>query len=252
MSSLVLGSFVFAGLSASAMLAMRVRMSLPAHHLSSATQDTMKLAMGLVATMTALVLGLLVSSTKATYDTEKVEITQMAAKIIYLDRVLGSYGPESAEARATLRQGAESAIKRIWPEGESQQASLASFSANSSEALRDAIQKLAPQTDTQRAAKGQAVAVAADLGQMSWLLFEQLDSSISVTMLVVVVCWLAILFFSFGLFAPANGTALGSLLVAAISVSGAIFLIMELDQPFQGFIQISSKPMYTALAHLGR
>jgi hypothetical protein len=249
MNSVATGLVVFASLYASVMLAMRLRMGLPAHHLNADSNETMKLSMGLVATMTALVLGLLVSTTKGTYDTEKIEITQVAAKIIYLDRVLASYGPESSEARAALRQGCENAIKRLWPEGRSQQAAPAT---SSSEVLRDSIQNLSPQNDGQQAAKGEAVRVAAEIGQMSWLLFEQLESSISMTMLVIVVCWLAVLFFSFGLFAPSNGTARGSLLVAALSVSAAIFLIMELDQPFHGFIQISSQPMQSALAHLGK
>jgi hypothetical protein len=94
--------------------------------------------------------------------------------------------------------------------------------------------------------------IAVDLGQMRWLMFEQSGSSISAPLLAVVVCWLAILFFSFGLFAPPNGTARVALLVAALSVSSAIFLILELDQPFEGLIHISSKPMQTALDHLGK
>jgi len=83
-------------------------------------------------------------------------------------------------------------------------------------------------------------------------MFEESGRSVSVALLTVVVCWLSILFFSFGLFAPANTTALSSLLVAALSVSGAIFLILELDQPFSGLIQISQHPIEMALSRLGR
>ena len=71
-------------------------------------------------------------------------------------------------------------------------------------------------------------------------------------MLVVVVCWLAVIFFSYGLFAPANATVVAMLLFAALSVSDAIFLILELDTPYGGLIQISSKPIDTALEHLGK
>ena len=112
------------------------------------------------------------------------------------------------------------------------------------------LQNLAPQTDAQRSLKAQAVALAADLGQMRWLLFEQAGSSISTPLLVIVVFWLAILFFSFGLFGPTNTTAVGALVVAALLVSGAIFLVLELDQPFNGLIRISSQPMVSALSQL--
>ena len=93
---------------------------------------------------------------------------------------------------------------------------------------------------------------AVELGEMRWLLYEQSGRSISTTLLVVLVCWLAILFISFGLFAPANGTAIAALLVSALSASGALFLILELDQPFHGIIRISSEPVQIALAHLGK
>ena len=251
MNSNTVSLLVFASVFGSTVAAMWLRKAIPSHHLSDATKDTVKVAMGLVATMAALVLGLLVASTKGTYDTEKNEVIQIAAKITYLDRVLAGYGPETAGPREMLRHALEGAIKRLWPDEKSQPAQT-DFSSQPGEALRDSIQKLSPQNDAQRAAKDEAAHLAADLGQMRWLLFEQLETSISLPMLLVVVCWLAILFFSFGLFCPGNATAIGALLVAALSVSGAIFLILELDHPFDGFIQISSGPMRTALSHLGR
>ena len=241
---------VFASLFASAILAMRLRMLLPDPHLNTDTKDTVKLTMGLVATMTALVLGLLVASTKQAYDTEKSEVTQMAAKIIYLDHVLADYGPETAETRKMLRVTVEKAIALMWPDEKSSDARPAP-SASWNESLPGSIHKLSPQNDLQRAAQSQAVALANELRQMRWLLFEQSETSISMPMLVVVICWLGILFFSFGLFAPANGTAIGALMVAPVSVAGAIFLILELDHPFDGLIDISSQPMRNSLAHLG-
>lgn len=242
---------VFGSLFASALLAIRLRVLLPEPHLGGDTKDTVKLTMGLVATMTALVLGLLVASTKGAYDTEKSEVTQMAAKIIYLDRVLVRYGPETAATRDLLRQTVGMVIKNLWSTGTSVSAQP-EIPAKAGEVLRESIQKLEPQNDAQRLAKSEAMQVGAELGQLRWLLFEQLESSISTPMLLVVVCWLAILFFSFGLFAPANATAIGALVVAALSVSGAIFLILELDHPFNGWIQISSGPMRSALAHLNQ
>jgi hypothetical protein len=224
---------------------------LPENHLSSETKDAVKFGMGLVATMAALVLGLLVASTKGAYDTQKNEVAQMAAKIVFLDRVLANYGSESAESRDLLRRSVGSAIDHMWPDKKSSQAAQLDPSVSSGEAFFNSIQKLSPQNDVQRSLKSQAAQIATDLGQMRWLLFEQTETSISVTMLIVLISWLAIIFMSAGLFAPPNATVIIALMLAALSVSGAIFLILELDMPFDGVIQISQKPMYNALIHLG-
>ena len=232
-------------------LATRLRAAMPEHHLSADTKDTVKLAMGLVATMTALVLGLLVASAKGNYDTEKSSVTAMSAKFVVLDRILAHYGPETKPSRDLLHQSVEKLIARLWPDQKSVPSQL-DPTHSSGEALYDAMQSLSPRDDSQRLLKAQALGVAVDLGQMRWLMFEQSGSSISGPLLTVVVCWLAILFFSFGLFAPPNGTARIALLVAALTVSSAIFLILELDQPFDGLIHISSKSMQTALDHLGK
>ena len=249
MTSTTIGLCVFACVFGAAASAMLVRNSLPKHHLNADTKDLVKLAMGLVATMAALVLGLLVASAKGTHDAQRSTVVQIAGKAAFLDRVLTLYGPGAAEARVLLRRALEEAITHIWPGNKSQEAQLAPNTA-SGEALYEAILKLAPQNDVQRSLKSQALAITSDLGQMRWLLFEQAGAVIATPLLVMVAFWLAILFFSFGLFGPANTTAIGALLVAALSVSGAIFLILELDQPFGGLIQISSQPMRNALSHL--
>ena len=207
--------------------------------------------MGLVGTMAALILGLLVAAAKSAYDTEKNEVTQMAAKLVFLDRVLANYGPESAETRVVLRRMVEDSLSRMWPDERSHNAQLDPIGSGGEE-VQKAIQKLAPRNDVQGSLKSQAVGVVSDLGQMRWLLFEQSGSSISMPLLIVVISWLAIIFFSWGLFAPSNSIAIAALLLAAVSVSGAIFLILELDQPFDGLIHISSAPMRNALAHLGK
>jgi hypothetical protein len=251
MNSTITGALVFACLFGAGLLGVRVRAALPEDHLSSETKDAVKVGMGLVATMAALVLGLLVASTKGAYDTQKNEVAQMAAKIVFLDRVLANYGSESAESRDLLRRSVGSAIDHMWPDKKSSQTAQLDPSVSPSEAFFNSIQKLSPQNDVQRSLKSQAAQIATDLGQMRWLLFEQTETSISVTMLIVLISWLAIIFMSAGLFAPPNATVIIALMLAALSVSGAIFLILELDMPFDGVIQISQKPMYNALAHLG-
>jgi hypothetical protein len=251
MNSTITGALVFACLFGAGLLGVRLRAMLPENHLNPDTKDAVKVGMGLVATMAALVLGLLVASTKGAYDTQKSEVTQMAAKIVFLDRVLANYGSESAESRDLLRRSVGSAINHMWPDKKSSQTAQLDPSVSSGEAFFNSIQKLSPQNDVQRSLKSQAAQIATDLGQMRWLLFEQTETSISVTMLIVLISWLAIIFMSAGLFAPPNATVIIALMLAALSVCGAIFLILELDMPFDGVIQISQKPMYNALVHLG-
>ena len=251
MNDTIIGALVFACLFGAGLLGVRVRAALPDDHRSTETKDAVKVGMGLVATMAALVLGLLVASTKGSYDSQKNEVIQMAAKTVFLDRVLANYGSETAESRDILRQSVGSAIDHMWPDKKSSQAAQLDPSVSSGEAFFNSIQKLSPQNDVQRSLKSQATQIATDLGQMRWLLFEQTETSISVTMLIVLISWLAIIFMSAGLFAPPNATVVIALMLAALSISGAIFLILELDSPFDGVIQISKRPMHNALIHLG-
>ena len=251
MSDNAIGLIVLACIFGASLLGMLMRPALSQHHLSADTKDSVKLGMGLVGTMAALILGLLVAAAKSAYDTEKSEVTQMAAKLVFLDRVLANYGPESADTRVVLRRMVEDSLSRMWPDERSHNAQLDPIGSGGEE-VHKAIQKLAPRNDVQGSLKSQAVGVVSDLGQMRWLLFEQSGSSISMPLLIVVISWLAIIFFSWGLFAPGNSVAVAALLLAAVSVSGAIFLILELDQPFDGLIHISSAPMRNALAHLGK
>ncbi len=243
-------AIVFASLFGATLLGMRLRAALPPDHLSPEAKESVRIAMGSVATMAALVLGLLVASMNGSYDAEKNEVTQMAAKIDFLDRMLASYGPETKECRALLRTTIERALTRMWPDLKAQHADL-DPSVSWTEALPKAIEMLAPETDAQRSFKSQAVALANELGQMRWLLYEETESSISLPMLIIVIAWLTIIFLSIGLFAPPNSTVIIALMLAAFSVSGAIFLILELDLPFDGMIKISPAPLRNALEHLG-
>lgn len=162
---------MFAGVFGGALLGLRLRAILPDPHLSADTKDVVKLAMGLVATMTALILGLLVASAKGSYDTQKSGVIQMSAKVAYLDRLLAIYGPAATEARTVLRHSVEDALASMWPDEKSQSAQL-DPTAVRGPALYHAIQKLSPADEEHRALKSQAIQMVTDLGQMRWLLFE--------------------------------------------------------------------------------
>jgi hypothetical protein len=219
--------------------------------LTADSRDTIKLAMGLVATMTALVLGLLVSSAKGAYDTKRSEVIQMAAKVAFLDRLLSLYGPEAADARARFHEAVEEAVQRIWPEEASAPAHL-DPNTQAGNIVYVAVQNLSPHDDTQRKLKEQATTLATDLGQLRSLLVAQAIPSISEPMLIILVSWLVVIFLGFSVLAPPNTTVIFALMVSALAVSGAILLILELDQPFGGLIRISSEPMLNALHQLAQ
>ena len=251
MSPTAIGCIVFACIFGGALLGMLLHGILPEHHLSSESKDVIKLGMALTATMSALVLALLVSSAKGSYDTQRNEITQLSANIILLDRVLAHYGPETKEARVLLAQTARGMLDRIWPESRTRNAELKPSGARG-ERFYDKIQELSPGNEVQRSLQGQALKMSVDLGQTRWLLFEQGGSSIPMPFLILLIFWVTIIFLSFGLFAPPNATVIATLFLCALSVSGAIFMILELDRPFGGLIHISSAPMRNALAQLGK
>src|SRR5439155_14986373 len=155
MNAFVIAPIVFGSLFGGTLLGMRLRAVLPPHHLSPEAKDSVRVAMASVATMAALVLGLLVASTKSSYDAKRNELTQMAARIDYLDHVLANYGPETKETRALLHRLVESALVRIWPDEKCRHADLDPTSSWAN-ALPNAIQGLASQIDPQRPYKSQA------------------------------------------------------------------------------------------------
>jgi hypothetical protein len=242
---------ILVGLFGAALLGMLLRRVLPENHLNADTKDVVKMSMGLVATMAALVLGLLVASAKDKYDKEAAGVTQMAAKIIFLDRVLANFGSESESARGVLRTMVERVKTRMWPDETAAQADLDPTTSRT-EAVYAEIQNLKPGNDLQTALKSQAQSSAIEIGQLRWQEFEESSSTVSLPLLLILTFWLAILFVSFGMFAPSNSTATISLLMAAMAVSGAIFMMMELNSPFSGVLQVSSAPFNDALVHLGK
>ena len=250
MTSIEMSSVIFCCVLAGALAGMALRTLLPKLHLDADTRDLVKLGVGLIGTMSALLLGLLVSSTKASYDARRTELTQIAATAILLDRVLAHFGPEAADARAAGREAAEAMRQSTWAQSDKAPRGVAARVGR--EVMFDKIQELVPHSEAQRALQAQAVSLSVALGQTRWLLFAQSGTTISTPFLVVVVFWLTTLFMSFGLFAPRNATAVTALVVSAISVAGALFLVLELDQPFSGIMQLSDAPLRDAIAVLGR
>jgi Protein of unknown function (DUF4239) len=194
---------------------------------------------------------LLVASAKGSYDNQSAELTQLSANIAVLDRGLALYGPETKEARAMLRGAVVRILDQMWSK-DGTSASPEPPSAAGGEILYEKIQGLSPKNDTQRSLQSQALSMAVDIGKTRYLMYAQQATSVSMPLLVVLVLWLTVIFISFGLFAPYNATVVASLFVSALSVSGAIFLILEMYTPYSGVIAVSSAPLRAALAHLGQ
>jgi hypothetical protein len=233
---------------------MLLRTILPDHHLEAESKDLIKVAMGLIGTMSALVLGLLVASAKNSFDTQKNGVAQMAGNVMFLDRTLARYGPESADVRAALKAAVQDTIVRTWP-SQSKQADPSDSkprTAGRHEALFEQLEAMKPKNDNQRAMQAQAIKTATDIGQARWLLYAQEGNSIPSVFLAVMVSWLALIFASFTLFAPKNSTTVITLLICIFVVSSSIFLILELDHPYEGVMQIPSTPLQNALGQLGK
>ncbi len=252
MSPMAISWIVFGCVFGGSLIGMLIHRIVPEHHLGADSKDVMKLAMGVLATMSALVLALLISSAKTSHDTQSNEITQMAADFIQLDRVLAHYGPETKDARALLYQTVAHGLGQSQSVSGHSQALDSAATTSSADSFFEKIQQLQPRSDFQRSLYAQAMQISAELSRNRSLLLEQTAGSIPMPFLVVLIFWLSMLFTGFGIFAPSNATIIGVLLVCALSIAGAIFLILEMDRPFEGLIQISSAPLRNALAHLGK
>jgi hypothetical protein len=253
MSSLAISGIVFACIVAGMILGMILRAILPEKHLSTETKDLVKLGMGLIGTMTALVLGLLIASAKSSWDAQRNGLAQMSGNVIFMDRALAHFGPESMDARKMLHASVIDMIQSTWPEENPEPGQRKEKSATEGkyEGLYEKMQELTPKNDAQRAFQAQALKTMGDVAQARWLLFSQRGNSIPTPFLVVMVAWLVLILMSFSMFAPPNATVLITLLICALAVSSAIFLILELDRPFDGILQISSAPVRNALEQLG-
>ena len=235
MNDLLISLLVFAVIFGGALLGVVVRPRLSEKHLQPDSKDVVKMATGLIGTLAALVLGLLIASAKSSFDQKTGQVRQMTAKIILLDNLLAQYGPEAIPVRTRLRQGIPPLADGIWHEGRIAAERPVRFEASTqSSAFENGLEHLSPANDAQRSLQSRAIAAFTEGGQTRLLLFTQAGRSIPTPFLVILVFWLAAIFISFTLFAPTNPVVIASLLVCALSFAGAIFLVLELDSPFRG------------------
>ncbi len=252
MSALAIGGIVFVCVFGGALLGVLLSAVLPKHHLSDDTRDLVRLAMATIATMAALVVGLLIASAKSSFDTKDNEIKHIAAQVVLLDRTMAEYGPEVQDVRKLLREIVATRIRGIWNEDTDVDVAAIRNVPDSIQLIQRKLLALSPVTDSQRWLQSKALQILGDITEARWLLTQQTSGTIQWQFLGILVFWLTIILASFGMFAPHNGTVIGALFVCALSMAGAIYLIVEMDRPFSGFIKLSSAPMHYALDQLGR
>ncbi len=254
MISILVGLAAFSCAFGGAMLGLFFRNILPEHHLDQESRDAVMKGTGLIATLTALVLGLLINSANESFESINSTMTQSGARIILLDRTLAHYGPQTNQIRDLLRRSMVTVITRVWPEDA---ANLKDFGMLQNgvigmEVVENKLNHLSPENDLHRMLQTRALQLTGEILQARWLTIEQADRSLPTALLVILFFWVVILFACIGLFAPANKTVIVVLFVCAMSVAGAVFLIREMNHPYQGMMKISSGPLIKAVENMGK
>ncbi len=254
MSAAAIGIIAFLCIIGGAVIGWLIRNILPEHHLSGDSRDGVKMMFGMIATMSALVLGLLVSSAKNTFDDMSNAITESSAKIIMLDRAMAQYGPQTQDIREQLRKLIASRVNMVWPEGKKALPDITSFEKlpPTLEVIAIKLRELTPQNDSQRAYQSEALQLCKEVLQTRWLTIERAQMSLPTVFRVVLLFWFTILAVCIGLLAPPNKTVLAAIVVCAISVGGAIFLIEEMNNPLRGLVKVSNAPLINALKNMGK
>lgn len=250
MSALLLSAIIFALVLGGILLGALLRRTLPKHHLDKESQDVVRLGVGLIGTIAALVLGLMIASAKSSFDTQSGQVKQITADVILVDNLLAEYGPEALPVRQHLREVIAGFATRLWRD--KQDRASHRFETNAaSERVYMEMQALVPRTEMQKSLQARAVEATTDIAHTRLLLFAETENAIPAPFIAVLVIWLVIIFASFSLFAELNVTTFSLLALFALSAACAIYLILELSQPFTGLMEIPSAPLREALAPLG-
>ena len=250
MSSIALGAIVFVCLFGAALIGILVRNRLPDHHLNSESKDVIRLSTAVVGTLSALALGLLIASANTVYNNAEAELRTSVARLLLLDRVMAQYGPETADARSRLHRLVENRLVQGWGTA-AEQAGIDPYDENQGiEPVQGDLRNLTPATDPQRLLQARALEVSGLLAEAHWMLIESSSEGLPTAFLVILVFWLAWLFLTFGLQAPANPTVIGVMMVCSLSVAGAVFLVIDMAHPYLGIIHVSDAPLRAALEHI--
>ena len=251
MSPLVISLLACALMLLGAVAGARLRRSLPDHHLDERTKEIVRLGAGLIAAISAVMLGFLINSASITFTAQRVQVERVAADLILLDHMLDGFGPEARPVRVLMRQGVDELVRHVWPADGGTPPPEPRMAPGSigAQAFVD-ISSLKAENPKQRALQTQAIQVAMDIARARLTLFEMAQVPTPWPIVAVLVFWFISLFASFCLFTPLNATGVGALVVMALSLSAALFLYLEMGQAFSGLMRISSESIATVLPPL--
>jgi uncharacterized membrane protein YjjB (DUF3815 family) len=243
-----IGLIAFCCILGAGLIGLALRNWLPEAHRAEATQKIVQTTMNVVAILAALVLGLLIVSTKTNFDTRSQEIETFSANLTLLDRELVQFGSVSKDIRTLLRAFITQKIMQTWraDRGLTPVADQVR-TARILDDIEDRLRALTPPDEVQRAARTSALHLAGELKRTSRLLSVQQGSQTPRPFLIAVIFWVSVLFLSFTIFAPLNTTVIATIFIGALSVAIAVNLIFDMDQPFSGFVRISPMSMQQAL-----
>ena len=236
----------FASILIGAAIGMVLRRALPANLLEGGSKEAIRLGAGFLSTLSALVIGLMIASAKNTYDNQNSNIRQLGTNAVLVDQMLTKYGADAKAARTLLREIIPSATARIWRENVSGNGSTFVIS-ETAERFYNAVEGLKPANAEQTSLKSRIIQITTDMGRTRLLVFTQGEDAIPLPFFIVLVFWLVVIFASFSLFAEPRPIVIASTLVFALSVSSALFLIVDLSHPFQGLMQISNYHLHMVL-----
>jgi hypothetical protein len=249
-NTLIIGFIVFVALLAGSFAGVKVRDRLPKHHLTDETKNLVSISTAVVATLSALVLGLLISNANASFTRLGGEVTALSAQILRLDHVLRRYGADAEPARNTVLQYAEHKADDLFPDDPDDVRLSNPATYEKLQRLEDMLLTLKPANPRDQWWLAQAMALSAKIGDTRWMIAQQIGQGTPKAFVALLVFWLALLFASFGLFAPPNLTSAVTLTLCALAVAGAVAMFLELEQGLGGIVRISPEPMRQAVETL--
>lgn len=249
MSSITIGLAAFVVIFGGVLLGLLAARFLPGPHLGNETRNAVTVSMAVVGTLSALVIGLLISTASASFSARTNAISNLAVDIVRLNRSLVRYGPDADSIRDSLRGYAQAKSGELATGVGRDEMGMRTLALL--ETISDQVVDLRPADDRQRHIQEQSIQLIGSISNARWLLIEHDKSAVPIPFLVLLIFWLSILFASFGLFAPRNATALTSLCLCSMAVAGGIFMILELAAPTEGVIRPSLDPIRAAIGELG-
>ncbi|MBN9507740.1 MAG: hypothetical protein J0I21_01345 [Alphaproteobacteria bacterium] len=251
MHGLGMGFLVAAAVFGGALIGLFLHRFLPERHLSKETQDVVRLGTGMLSVLASLVLGLLIATAKSSYDATDIAVRTYCADLILLDETLRDYGDAALKPRHMLHAYTAMLLQDVWGnQGKTPFLVENRVASDLMEHVRESIRALQPVDAGQRWLQDQALSTHTGLLRQRWLLIERAGPSVRPIVVGILAAWIAAIFVSFGLNAPRNGTVVAAFLVCAGAIGTAIFLVLQLDDPFGGILKISGTPVRIALAHM--